>query len=135
MTLNDWATILGFGIAVVGLTLSILNYLRDRVKLKVILRWDMELITTSPLFKPEKLWGSVSITNAGRRPTYVGHVVLRLPKKAKGRMLIFKEGLGGEELKLLLRWDYLLSLAEAAQRNRVRMNRGLGTGDVCRKLL
>ena len=37
--------------------------------------------------------------------------------------------------ELLLRWDYLLSLAEASQKNPVRKNRGQGAGDVCGKLL
>ena len=37
--------------------------------------------------------------------------------------------------ELLLRWDYLLRLGEAAQKDTVRKNRGLGTGDVSGKLL
>ena len=35
---------------------------------------------------------------------------------------------------LLLRWDYALTLAEAAQKNPVEKNRGLGMGEVCGNL-
>jgi len=61
------------------------------------------------------------------------------------------EAIDYHSTELLLGWDYILGLAEAVQRssgsetsgpdaesaqeNPVRKNRGLGTGDVCGKLL
>ncbi len=97
MNLNDWATLLGFGIAAVGLTLSILNYLRDRIKLKVTLQWDMT-VTENPVYDSSKKYGAVKITNAGRRSTYVGVVALMLPKGATNRTLILSDSLKGEKL-------------------------------------
>jgi hypothetical protein len=45
------------------------------------------------------------------------------------------EAIDYHSTELLLGWDYIDGLAKAVQRNPVRKNRGLGTGDVCGKLL
>jgi hypothetical protein len=70
--------VFGFG----GLLLSILNFLRDRPRLVVRLRWDM-VPTDNPTYDPKKSWGIVRVTNVGRRPVHVARVALKLPKGAR----------------------------------------------------
>jgi hypothetical protein len=59
----------------VALAVSILNYLRDKPKLKVSLKWDMTDTQTG------KQMGLVRVTNVGRRPAHLGAVALALPSK------------------------------------------------------
>jgi hypothetical protein len=73
-----FGVVFGFG----GLLLSILNFLRDRPRLVVRLKWDMA-ITDNPTYDPKKSWGIVRVTNVGRRPVYLAVVSLKLPKEAR----------------------------------------------------
>ena len=99
-SLNDIATIIAVTFGISGFVLAILNYWRDNPKVRVQLRWDKALMTVSddPLYDPEKLWGVVRVTNTGRRPVYLSHCALALPKGYDSRLLIIKEGIGGEKL-------------------------------------
>ena len=74
VTLNDVATLLGVVAGTSGLVLGILNHLRDRFKLRVILQWDM-----SATDDPERKWGNVTIANVGRRPVSWSHLCLKFP--------------------------------------------------------
>lgn len=97
MNLNDWATLFGLSSGIAAIVLSVLNYLRDKPHIKVTLQWDMK-VTPNLVYDSNKLWGVVTVTNTGRRPIYISHAVLRLPKGAENRILILKEGIGGEKL-------------------------------------
>ncbi len=97
MNLNDWATLLGLLSGVTAIVLSVINYLRDKPRIKVTLQWDMK-VTPNVVYDSNKLWGVVTATNTGRRPIYISHAALRLPKGAENRILILKEGIGGEKL-------------------------------------
>lgn len=71
---------------------------RDR-KVNVTLQWDL-VVTDNPIYGKSKRWGLVKVVNTGRRPVYVSHVALRLPKGADptASHLILAEGIAGEEL-------------------------------------
>ncbi len=43
-------------------------------------------------------WGIVTVSNTGRRPIYISHASLALPKGYKATHLLLWEGLGGQKL-------------------------------------
>lgn len=77
-----------------GLTLGIMNYLRDNPKLVVHLTWDLEPFGNIPLEK-DKLYGVIQITNTGRRPIFISHVTIRIPNHKE---LLITDSIQGEKL-------------------------------------
>ena len=92
ITINDLATILGLIIGVSAFVLSILNYLRDKAKVHISLQWDMESLNDN------NLYGIVTISNTGRRPIYISHLSLKLPKSYENSYLLIRDGLSGQKL-------------------------------------
>jgi hypothetical protein len=97
VTVTDVVAIVGLITGVSGLVLSILNYIRDRAKLDVHLQWDMA-VTPGTRYDPTKKWGTVRVSNCGRRATYVSHVSLKLPKGYDHSYLLIMESASGEKL-------------------------------------
>lgn len=97
LSINDIATIIGVVFGVSGFTLAILNYLRDNPRIKISLKWDLA-VTENPKYDPRKSWGKVEVVNIGRRPIFVSHAALRLPKDYDYKFLVLKEGIKGERL-------------------------------------
>jgi hypothetical protein len=75
-----------------GFVMGIMNYLRDKPKIKVRLKWDMTEIHTSRMF------GFLTVTNVGRRPIYITAAALRLPKGFRSSHLLLKESIPGTKL-------------------------------------
>ncbi len=97
MSLSE-ATGLGgliFGLA--GFVLGVLNYLRDRHRVNVSLQWDLD-VTENSGYDATKKWGLITVTNVGRRATYVSHVALRLPKGHDATHLLIRTGIEGKKL-------------------------------------
>ena len=98
MTVTDAVAVLGLVSGVTGTVLGILNYLPDRARVEVSLRWDLNIVG-DPRYDAEKLWGVVNVTNIGRRPVHVSHVALGLPA---GRFdhthLVINSGISGKTL-------------------------------------
>ena len=71
-------SVVGGLIGTVGLTLSILNYLRDRSGVRVSLQWDMSITPTlfASQYDHRKPWGLIRVTNIGRRPIYISAAAL-----------------------------------------------------------
>ncbi len=97
MTITDVAAILGAIFGTAGLVLGILNYLRDRPEVLVKLYWDMS-VTDNPKYDPKKKWCLVTVTNCGRRPIYISHASLKLPKGYKATHLLIQEAIRGQRL-------------------------------------
>jgi hypothetical protein len=97
ITLNDAATLLGIMFGVSGFTLGILNHLRDRAKVTVDLLWDMS-ITNSPVYDPKKDWGLITVANVGRRPIYLSHASLRIPKGYGVGHVLLADSVAGKKL-------------------------------------
>lgn len=85
--------ILGSG----SLALGIFNYLRDRPKVRIHLQWNMQVIGGSEP-QDDREFGMISVTNTGRRPVYISHVCLVLPKNYKNRVLVLMDSVPGRKL-------------------------------------
>ena len=97
ITLNDFATTVGLLVGGAGFALGVLNYFRDKAKVVVDLSWDMA-VTEGTQYDSSKLWGVVYVTNIGRRPIYVSHAALKLPKGYDHSHLVLMEGVQGVKL-------------------------------------
>lgn len=85
--------ILGSG----SLALGIFNYLRDRPKIRIHLQWNMQMVGAS-FSQNEPECGLITVTNTGRRPVYISHVCLILPKTYKNRLLLLADSVPGRKL-------------------------------------
>jgi hypothetical protein len=79
------------------LLLGILNHIRDRAKIIVTLQRDMG-IANDPNYDPDKSYGVVRATNIGRRPVYMSHASLKLPKGYGDSYLLLGQGIYGTRL-------------------------------------
>lgn len=95
--ITDITAMFGAIVGSVALVLSILNYLRDRAKIVVKLSWDMS-VTNNPPYDPSKKWALVTISNVGRRPVYLSHASLKLPRGSEFTHLVIKEGIQGQKV-------------------------------------
>lgn len=96
-TLNDVATGIGIVFGFSGFILGLVSHFRDRAKVTVEIQWDMS-ITDNPAYDPNKQWGVVRVSNVGRRPIYISHVALKLPKGYDHTHLVLMEGVAGQKL-------------------------------------
>lgn len=85
--------IIGAVLGTAGLVISLLTYLRDRPKLKVLLKWDM-----TPADRPNEKVGIIRVTNIGRRSAYVAIASLELPKGYKHTNLVINESIPGRQV-------------------------------------
>jgi hypothetical protein len=72
ITLSDVAALLGMVLGTAGFVIGLMNYLRDRPKVKVHLQWDMVVSGDAAGNK----MGIVRVTNVGRRPIYISAATL-----------------------------------------------------------
>jgi hypothetical protein len=97
MTLSETTSLIALVFGVSGFVLGVLNHLRDRHKVVVSLQWDMSM-TSEDRTDNEKKWGVITVTNVGRRPTYVSHVALKLPKGYDHSHLLINGSIHGKKL-------------------------------------
>lgn len=90
--LNDIATTIGLITGVSGFSLAVLNYWRDNPKVRVELQWDLKEAGT------DEFLGIIRVSNVGRRPIFVSHVALRLPKGFDESYLVLHGGIIGYRL-------------------------------------
>src|SRR6266700_2689712 len=86
------AAVLGMILGTAGFTISLMNYLRDRPRVRLTLKWDMTELGTGRLF------GLVKVTNVGRRPVFISAVALELPPGFKHSHLILNNSIAGTKL-------------------------------------
>jgi hypothetical protein len=94
VSISEVASFVGLLLGTVGTVLGIMNFLRDRGKLVVRLQWDMAMTGEHP----DKRVGCITVTNTGRRASYMSHVALRLPKGGETSHFLIREGLKGQKL-------------------------------------
>lgn len=99
MNLTEITAILGLISGVTGTVLGILNFLRDRAAVEVSLQWDMS-VTPGTGYDADKKWGVITVANVGRRPIFVSHVALRIPKGTRQGYshMVLQSGISGKTL-------------------------------------
>lgn len=86
-------TIIAFVPGVGGLTLGIINYLRESPNVAVTLQWDMKGFGLES--NPNQLYGIITVTNVGRRPVYISHVQIQI---RSDEFLMLMDSITGERL-------------------------------------
>ncbi len=90
---TEFAAILGMVLGTVGFVMSVMNYLRDRPKIKAFVNWHMEELRT------EEKMGIVTVANVGRRPIFISTAVMLVPKGfGKCTHFILMESVRGQKL-------------------------------------
>ena len=94
MTISELTGLLGLIFGLIGTSIGVFNFWRDKGKLVVRLQWDMA-VTGEP---EEKRVGCITVTNTGRRAIFISHVALRLPKGGEYSHFLIRDGLKGQKL-------------------------------------
>lgn len=94
MTVSELTGLLGLIFGLIGTSIGVFNFLRDKGKLVVWLQWDMAKTGESE----EKRVGCITVTNTGRRAIFMSHVALRLPKGGEYSHFLIHDGLKGLKL-------------------------------------
>lgn len=94
ITISELTGLLGLIFGVIGTSIGVFNFWRDKGKLVVRLQWDMAN-TGEP---EEKRVGCITVTNSGRRAIFMPHVALRLPKSGEYSHFLIHDGLKGQKL-------------------------------------
>ncbi|OQW69617.1 MAG: hypothetical protein BVN34_04740 [Proteobacteria bacterium ST_bin12] len=97
MSISETVSVVGLIFGVSGFVLGVMNYFRDRHKVEVSLQWDLDVSSGSG-YDNTKKWGLIRVTNVGRRPTYISHVALKLPKGYDHTHLVIIGGINGKKL-------------------------------------
>lgn len=94
ITISELTGLLGLIFGVIGTSIGVFNFWRDKGKLVVRLQWDMAITGESE----GKQVGCITVTNSGRRAVFMSHVALRLPKGHEHSHFLIREGLKGQKL-------------------------------------
>ena len=94
MTITEASAFFGLLFGLIGTSLGLFNYLRDKGHIVVLLQWDMA--TTDE--DAAKRVGCITVTNTGRRAIFMSHVALRLPKGGEISHFLIQGGLKGKKL-------------------------------------
>jgi hypothetical protein len=97
VTFTEFISAIGLCFGLAGFILGVLNYLRDRHRISITLQWDLSITPGSGYDHTEK-WGVVRVTNVGRRPSFISHVALKLPKGYDHSHLVIMGGISGKKL-------------------------------------
>ena len=91
------SAIVGMLLGTAGFVIGVMNYLRDKPRVKVILKWDMR-VTDNARYDASKLWGIITVTNIGRRPIFISIAALTVRKGFEHSHLIVVESVTGQKL-------------------------------------
>ena len=94
MTITEASAFFGLLFGLIGTSLGLFNYFRDKGHIVVLLRWDMAMTGEDAA----KRVGCVKVTNTGRRAIFISHVALRLPNGGEISHFLIQGGLKGQKL-------------------------------------
>jgi hypothetical protein len=92
ITVTELAAILGMVLGTAGFVMGLMNYLRDRPKIKVGLNWNMVDSRTDEKF------GMFIVSNIGRRPIFISAAVMTVPRTFKPNDFFLMESIQGRKL-------------------------------------
>ncbi len=88
--LTTTGSVLGMVLGSAGLAISLLNYLRDRPRVKVTLTWNMVDSRT------REVRGLVRVTNTGRRAVFIAIAAIEVPNSPT--IYVLNDSLAGSKL-------------------------------------
>lgn len=94
MTITEASAFCGLLFGLIGTSLSLFNYFRDKGHIVVLLQWDMAMTGEDAA----KRIGCITVTNTGRRAIFMSHVALRLPKGGEISHFLIQGGLKWQKL-------------------------------------
>ena len=94
MTITEASAFFGLLFGLIGTSLGLFNYFRDKGHIVVLLQWDMAMTGEDAA----KRIGCITVTNTGRRAIFMSHVALRLPKGGEISHFLIQGGLKGQKL-------------------------------------
>lgn len=94
MTITETSAFFGLLFGLIGTSLGLFNYFRDKGHIVVLLQWDMAITGEDTA----KLVGCITVTNTGRRAIFISHAALRLPKGEQISHFLIQAGLKGQKL-------------------------------------
>jgi len=91
-SVTQLAALVGMVLGTAGFVMGLMNYLRDKPKVTVTLKWDMREVGTNNLI------GLLRVSNIGRRPIYISIAALQVPKGFRHSHLVLTESIPGKKL-------------------------------------
>ncbi|MGI8642217.1 MAG: hypothetical protein ACR2MG_19990 [Pyrinomonadaceae bacterium] len=79
MNFTETISIIAIAISSLSLFVSFLNYRRDRYKIVVDLDWDSGKFYVGMRSNVKETWGTITVSNRGRRPIYISNVGIKYP--------------------------------------------------------
>ena len=64
-------------VATIGMLITLINLLRDRAKIKIECRRDMQIAGRTGPYSPDKIYFNVTVINKGRRPVNITKAAIR----------------------------------------------------------
>jgi hypothetical protein len=91
-------SIFAITISIISLIVSVLNYRRDNYKVYVSLDWDAGKYYVGMQSNVKETWGTITVTNRGRRAVYIKSVGIKYPDDERVFNLLGQDKLEGEKL-------------------------------------
>lgn len=91
-------SIIAIVISIISLTVSVFNYRRDNYKVNVSLDWDAGKYYVGMQSNVKETWGTITVTNRGRRPVYIRNIGLKYPDDERVFNLLGEDKLEGVKI-------------------------------------
>jgi hypothetical protein len=98
---TNWVAIIGAITGVTGLILSLLNYYRDRARIKIFFKTGWKFIGAVTPYKNNTPYDCITVINKGRRPVKIQTASARIKNTDKGNHIIISDSWAVFKNKLL----------------------------------
>lgn len=90
---TNWVAIIGAVTGITGLLLSLLNYYRDRAKIKINFKTGWRFIGPVAPYKNNVLYDCITVINVGRRSIKIEKAGACVKKTEKGNQIIISDSM------------------------------------------
>ncbi len=98
MNFTETISIVAITISVLSLLISFFNFRRDNYKVVVDLDWDSGKFYVGMQSNVKKTWGTITVSNRGRRPIYIRSVGIKYPDDERIFNLLDENKIDGVKL-------------------------------------